>query len=148
MTDICSRAPRAQLDDPVARLVLFISCSQPYIRSPIRGVMPYSGDGGKQRAVGHYPPATVTAGVETSRRVHHFFFSLLCTDLSDSRTARGDKRATATQTRPHATAAGRCRSMSKQDCALNQSGGLKGHVGAVRARHPLTFNGAAAPSCT
>lgn len=39
--------------------------------------------------------------------------------------------------------------MSKQDWASNQSDGLKGRVvGAVRARHPLTFNGAAAQSCS
>lgn len=87
VTDICSRAPGAQLDDPVARHVLFISWSQPYTRSPIRGVIPYSGDGVKQRAVRHCPPATTTAGVET------FFFSLLRTDLSDSRTARGDEKS-------------------------------------------------------
>lgn len=77
VTDICSRAPGLGL----MTLSPATSSSYPeasqYIRSPIRGVIPYSGDGVKQRAVRHCPPATTTAGVETSRRVYHFFFSSL-----------------------------------------------------------------------
>lgn len=126
------RPPRAALVDPVARHVLFISCS--HVHSPIGDVILYSGDGGWNKepgdAVRPLPRQPPWKNPDVCR--YFFFFFVPTYQIVDrlAETKEGERR-------PHATAAGRCRSMGNQGRASNQSDGLGGTVGSVRARHPL-----------